>query len=398
LFSGAGGLDLGLETSGWRVLYATDLERDAVETLQRNQGRPIRGGHFAEYATISRQDVRSLAADDILATAGARKGQIPLLAGGPPCQSWSSAGFQQGFDDPRGVLFRDFVRLADECGCRLVLFENVRGLLTARGPDGDPGGALRVIRTTLWERGFYSTLALLNAADFGVPQRRVRLFIIGFRDCGYPQFPSPTHHRPAADELGLGKSWNPLLSVLLAERDLRGDEWVLPSPKMAARLKGVLPGQGVKSPGKRETTRPGGHWGYMQGGFVADPSLPSRTITASSQQDWVLLGRGTYRRLCPRECAAIQSFPGDWEFAGNRASQYRQIGNAVAPAVAAALGLALRRALAAPPHSDRHFDPAFLPRPLQDAVEYTRREERRNGDSRRNAPVKRRPATSTRSK
>ena len=392
LFSGAGGLDLGLERSGWTGLFCTDCDRDAVASLRSNQGRRIRGGRFAEHAMISQNDVRNLTAADILTTVGARKGDVPVMVGGPPCQSWSSAGLQKGFDDPRGVLFRDFVRLADQCGCRLVLFENVRGLLTARGPHGQPGGALKIIRATLWKRGYYSTVALLNAADFGVPQRRVRLFVLGFRDCARPRFPDPTHHRSVPGEFSFGKSWVPLSAALLPAEKLKDDEWIRPSGKMAERLVGILPGQGVKSTGKTETTRPGGHWGYMQGGFVADPNLPSRTITASSQQDWIMLEDGSHRRLCPRECAAVQSFPRNWTFVGNRASQYRQIGNAVAPGVAAEFGPVLEEALSGTPYSDPRFDPSVLPARLQSSIDYTKREELRNGASRRSAPSKRAPA------
>ena len=390
LFSGAGGLDLGLERSGWKGLFASDLDADAVATLKRNQGKRIRGGKFAEHAEVLHRDVRELGASEILEKSGVRRGQVPLMIGGPPCQSWSSAGLQKGFDDPRGVLFEDFVRLADECGCRLVLFENVRGMLTARGPEGEPGGALRVIRERLWERGYYSTVALLNAADFGVPQRRVRLFIIGFRDCAEPKFPEPTHQRPDPDGFSFAKEWVPLSTVLLAENELKGEELIRPTGKLAERLVGVAPGSGVKSAGKTETTRPGGHWGYMQGGFVADPDLPSRTITASSQQDWILLDDGSYRRLCPRECAAIQSFPKNWGFEGNRVSQYRQIGNAVAPGLAEHFGNVLVKAIAGKAYSDPAFDPSVLPSRLQSSIDYTKREERRNGESRRSAPNKRR--------
>lgn len=389
LFSGAGGLDLGLERSGWKGVFATDNDADAVASLRRNQGRRIRGGKFAEHAHIEHRDVRELKAEDLLAPSGARPGDIPLMIGGPPCQSWSSAGLQKGFDDPRGVLFRDFVRLSDECGCRLILFENVRGLLTARGADGEPGGALKLIRSTLWEHGYFSTVALLNAANFGVPQRRVRLFILGFRNCARPDFPEPTHHRHKTGELTFGKTWVPLSTAVIPAENLEENEWIRPTGKMAERLVGVLPGDGVKSAGKSETTRPGGHWGYMQGGFVADPNRPARTVTASSQQDWLRLDDDSYRRLCPRECATIQSFPKSWHFVGNRASQYRQIGNAVAPAIATTFGPLLARALAGAPHEDPQFDPTALPAHLQSSIDYTKREHRRNGESRRNAPSKR---------
>ena len=213
LFAGAGGLDLGLERAGWNCLYAADSDQDAVGTLRENQG-----SGFAPEAIFECRDVRELTGREILQKVGRRKGSIPLMAGGPPCQSWSSAGKQKGMDDPRGLLFRDFVRLADECGCRIILFENVRGMLTARGPSGEPGEALALIRETLAEKGYHSEVRLLNAADFGVPQRRVRLIIVGFRKTAPPGFPTPTHAQPQRGELSLLPDW-PTLGDLLDSID-----------------------------------------------------------------------------------------------------------------------------------------------------------------------------------
>lgn len=375
LFAGAGGLDLGLEKAGWNCLYAADSDPDAVATLRANQSPD-----FAPEAIVDEADVRDLTGREILRRVGRRKGEIPLMAGGPPCQSWSSAGKQKGFDDPRGVLFRDFVRLADECGCRMLVFENVRGLLTARGPSGEPGEALAIIRQTLADHGFRSEVRLLNAADYGVPQRRVRLFIIGFRRTAAPVFPGPTHSKAQPDSLPLLPVW-PTLGELLASLDpLAGEEIIRPSGVMADRLRGLEPGQGAKSAGKKETTRPGGHWGYLQGGFVADPSLPARTVTASPQQDWIMLPDRTHRRLCPRECAAIQTFPENWKFIGNNASIYRQIGNAVPPGLAGHLGVTLKQMLNGP--AVRGPIRLELPERLEAAIRYTKKEHLRNGESR----------------
>lgn len=386
LFSGAGGLDLGLEETGWTCRFASDHDPLAVETLRRSHSRVEVS---APSTAVVEADVRKLTGKAILEAAGLSKGEAPLMAGGPPCQSWSSAGHQKGLDDPRGQLFNDFVRLADECGCNVVLFENVRGMLTARGPSGEPGEALALIRQTLLDRGYASRVELLNAADFGVPQRRVRLFIIGFRDTVEPAFPSPTHYDPTRQTLyssvqGL-TPWRTLRSQLIAPSRLRKDELIRPSDRMASRLEGIQPGDGIKSRGKQETTRPGGHWGYMQGGFVADPSRPSRTITASSQQDWVLMKDGTYRRLTPRECARIQTFPEGWLPAGNRVAQYRQIGNAVPPKMAAHMGHVVSKMLSVPVEVEACKKLA-LPARLASHIEYTKKEEARNGASRRAAP------------
>jgi len=388
LFSGAGGLDIGLEEAGWVCSYASDVDADAVETLSRNRMRRLAHAVALDQAYVERADVRQSTGADILTKGGIRKGDVMLLAGGPPCQSWSSAGHQHGFEDPRGRLFADFVRLAGELDVRWLLFENVRGLLTARGPDGVPGTALQLIRARLLKSGFQTAVALINAADHGVPQRRVRLFVVGYRAGDAPPFPIATHAKEAVDGL---KPWVSLSDCLRLVGPLQQGEVIRPSGKLAAELALVSPGSGVKSPGKAETTRPGGHWGYKQGAFVADPALPARTVTASAQQDWIkdhVLG---LRRLCPRECAAIQTFPASWEFAGNRTSQYRQIGNAVPPALAEAIGKTLLGHVANQPLTEvvHHLALAPLPENLVKAVRYTAKEEARNGQSRKEAPRKR---------
>ena len=378
LFAGAGGLDLGLEQAGCDCLYAVDNDRDAVETLKKNQG-----ADFGRNAILECRDVRSLTGQEILKKINRKKGEVPLMAGGPPCQSWSSAGKQKGFDDPRGRLFEDFVRLADECGCRMIVFENVRGMLTARGPCGGPGEALQIIRESLWARGYRSDVALLNAADYGLPQRRVRLIIIGYRNTAKPIFPKPTHEKAVSGSFSMARPWRTLGEALDGTAPLADEEIIRPSGKMAERLMGLKPGQGAKSAGKKEATRPGGHWGYLQGGFVADPQLPARTITASSQQDWIMLADGSHRRLCPRECAAIQTFPGKWKFEGKQPSQYKQIGNAVPPQLAEILGSMLIKMLNG--DIDRSSFAFSLPCTLKSAITYTKKEHSRNGASRRDA-------------
>lgn len=398
LFAGAGGLDLGLELAGWRCRYATDIDQAAVDTMKVNQDLPLEGlkegalsGTFIEQA-----DVRDLCGADILGKTGLSKGEVPLLAGGPPCQSWSSAGHQHGLRDPRGQLFVDFLRIAGELDMRWVLFENVRGLLTARGPDGKPGSALQLIRQKLLDVGFQSTVQLLNAADYGVPQRRVRLFIIGYREGDTPAFPVPTHTKsPDLIDAGI-KPWVSLGDCLDKLQPPTSDEIIRPTGKMAEDLADIPAGSGVKSPGKKERTRPGGHWGYKQGAFVTDPSLPSRTITASGQQDWIRDPRTGLRRLCPRECASIQTFPENWIFDGKTSARYRLIGNAVPPVLAMAIGKTLARHIAnhksdatLQQTGTKFEELAPLPPRMESAIAYTMREERSNGASRKSGKPRR---------
>jgi DNA (cytosine-5)-methyltransferase 1 len=390
LFSGAGGLDLGLEQAGWNCVYASDLDGAAVASLHANRGFKIGRGRRALAGTcIEQSDIRDTSAEEILAKACVRKGSVPLLAGGPPCQSWSSAGHQHGFKDPRGRLFDDFVRIADGLDARWLLLENVRGLLTARGADGVPGSALAYVRKRLLKAGFQTVVSLFNAADYGVPQRRVRLFMIGFRAGDPPPFPRPTHTK--TPDFMNGKPWVTLGEALAGVGPLSRDEIIRPTGKLATDLAALAPGNGVKSPGKPEVTRPGGHWGYKQGAFVADLTQSARTVTANSQQDWIRDRRRGLRKLCPRECAAIQGFPANWVFEGTRSIQHRLIGNAVPPPLARALGAVLLR------HVDHvsearaaSFDGLLpLPPQLMSAIAYTARDERINGASRREGPTRR---------
>lgn len=393
LFSGAGGLDLGFEAAGWDCVYASDIDATAIDTLEVNKGKRVHGTAMLGRAFIEKADVRESSGRDILAKAGIRRGDVSTVVGGPPCQSWSSAGHQLGFEDPRGRLFRDYIRIAGELDVRWLVFENVRGLLTARGPDGKPGSALQHIRETLLKAGFQTSVEMLNAADYGVAQRRVRLIMIGFRVGDRPVFPSPSHAKaPDLADDGL-LPWVPLRDCLASIPPPTGDEIIRPNVRLEVELSGLKPGTGVRSPGKSEATRPGGHWGYKQGAFVADLDLPARTVTASAQQDWIKDPNLGLRRLCPRECAAIQSFPPEWVFSGNRTDQYRQIGNAVPPMLAQAVAESMREHVSALPKKGAPTKPIkLLPlhERLESAIQYTHKEELRNGPSRRQAPNKRR--------
>lgn len=166
--AGAGGLGLGLHRAGWTGT-GMELDTDAVATHNTHVGPCVRA------------DV----------TVAAAPHEADLVGGGVPCQPFSTAGNGEGLDDPRGQLFRSLLRIADESKARCVLMENVRGLLSK--------GVLAVVYQGFRAHGFHPVHALLNAADYGVPQNRVRLFILGFRDTADLarfRWPSPTHGAP----------------------------------------------------------------------------------------------------------------------------------------------------------------------------------------------------------
>jgi DNA (cytosine-5)-methyltransferase 1 len=388
LFIGAGGLDLGLEQAGFRTVSAVDNDPNCVRTLLDNQAARIRHGDgpaYLEVARILQAGIETLKPADLRPPAADRNWVPDLMAGGPPCQPFSSSGKMLSVSDPRGRLFQDFVRIAQGLKPKLILFENVRGMVTARGPKGEPGEVLDTVRRAFEDIGYATTFALLNAADYGCPQRRVRCFMMATRCTRLPEFPEATHSEsPEAGGLfGASAKWVALGDYLASLPPPSDDEIVRPTERLAAQLAHVAAGSGLKSAGAREATRPGGHWGYRQGTFIADLTQPARTITASASQDWVRLPAGSLRRLTLRECAGLQGFPSEWQFAGPLASKFRQVGNAVPTIFGWIIGRALVEALKGGqqprPRSAR------FPRDFEDAIAYTRREQAKNGESRRRA-------------
>ncbi len=385
LFSGAGGLDVGLEQAGFDSAAVTDFDADCVRTLEVNQakGVPVAGQHGRKHldgAKVVRADVADLCAADLWPASADHTWVPDLLVGGPPCQPFSSSGRQRSVLEGRGRLFEHFVRLASELRPRAILFENVQGLVTARGRTGEPGEALAEVKERFEAAGYGTRFELLNAADYGCPQRRVRLFMLATRDAPLPVFPPPTHSRTTGTLFSDTSQWVTLAELLASLPEPQQAEVVRPSAALAAQLGAIPSGSGLKSPGRSEPTRPGGHWGYKQGTFVADPGLPSRTVTAASTQDWVRLPDGSLRRLTLRECAALQGFPPEWEFVGSKASQFRQVGNAVPAVFGRVLGSAVARALTTT--IDRPPTSAPLPEGFELAVAYTRRDHARNAVAR----------------
>jgi DNA (cytosine-5)-methyltransferase 1 len=385
LFTGAGGLDIGLEQAGFRTISAVDNDSECVRTLRDNQAAKVRHGGglaYLERAKVIQAGVETLEPAD-LRPPDADSNWVPdLMAGGPPCQPFSSSGKMLSVGDPRGRLFEDFVRMAEGLKPKLILFENVRGLVTARGPKGEPGEVLGMVRRAFENIGYATTFALLNAADYGCPQRRVRCFMMAARCTCMPEFPAATHcESPQTGLFGAAARWVTLGEYLATLAPPSDEETVRPSERLAGQLARVSAGSGLKSAGAREATRPGGHWGYRQGTFIADLGQPARTITASASQDWIRLADGSLRRLTLRECAGLQGFPPEWQFAGPIASKFRQVGNAVPSVFGRVLGRALIDALGGGLRP--RPKPAPLPREFDLAIAYTRREQARNGESRR---------------
>lgn len=292
LFSGAGGLDLGLIQAGHNIIWANDLDKDAVETYTRNIGRHI---ICDDIANINSEDIPS----------------SDVIVGGFPCQGFSQANLKRSIFDARNKLYAHFLRVVRDLRPYYFLAENVRGILSL-----DNGNAIKIILDDFIKAGYRVVYQLFNLAGYGVPQNRWRVIIAGTRNdlplnCDYP-FPEPTHSGNTSNDL-LGKSL-PWVSIIDALKDI-------PEPSTDDH---GLPNH-IYSKYKVTNRNFTGH-------RKTDPNKPSPTILARGN------GKGgvcaiqhplNHRRLSVRESAVVQTFPSDFEFIGSMNSCYRQVGNAV---------------------------------------------------------------------
>lgn len=358
LFTGAYGLDLGLEQAGFHTVTVVEKDRDATKTIALN--RP-----FLQESAISR-DIQNVTSQQLLEEGGRvfnlgralQPGEVDLVTGGPPCQPFSTAGKRGSVMDPRGSLFMDFIRIVKEVQPRFFLMENVKGLLSAplchrpinqRGkdypplePDEMPGSALKVVLSEMKNIGYNVVYNLLEAADYGVPQNRERVIFIGSRDGETPTFPIPKY---CQDGKILPK-WRTLKDALTALVDTEV-EFMSYSESRLKYLRLLESGQNWKHlPEELKQEAMGGAYNSGGGkvGFYRRLSWdkPSPTITTSPHQKATDMCHPVeLRSLTVRESARIQTFPDDWIFYGSVSSKYKQIGNAVPVLLAKEMGIYL---------------------------------------------------------
>lgn len=348
LYTGAGGLDLGLEAAGFRTAVAVEMDRDSVATLEANPRR----GRSVLCAPIGEISTRKL-----LRRAGLRKGEPALLAGGPPCQPFSkSANWRNPHGDARGLLdvrsdtIAQYLRVLAEARPAAYLLENVFGLAYRVNSQ-----ALDMLRLGIERAGYTFTAGVLNAASYGVPQLRERFFAIGVRRDMVPHglhLPSPTHADPA--DLGPLAGVKPWVTAKEAFDGLPPQE-VTPELLLRGKHADLLP---LVPPGdnylfftaKRGHPRPlfkwrGRYWSFL---LKLHPSRPSWTIQASPGP---AIGPFHWenRRLTIPEIKRIQTFPDGYRLVGGRQSAQRQLGNAVPCLLAEAIGRSIRQQVAARP-------------------------------------------------
>lgn len=347
--SGAGGLDLGLELAGFTTLSAVDIDRDCVDTLEANRGQLSN-----PKAEILAEDLGALEPKSWLRKLGLAKGELDLLAGGPPCQAFTTTGRRRALADARGSVVSDYLALLRAARPRYFLMENVTGFLSvalrhrplAQRGKGHPdladdeakGSVFRWFLSELAASGYTVAWGVLDAVDFGVPQFRQRVFLVGTREGEPVYLPEPTHH-----EAGSPK-WQTLEGALRGLKDPSPLVQPLSEFKVGV-FKKVPPGGNWRSlsPAVRKATMgkafvaEGGKGGWWRR-LAWDEPTPT-ILTMPDHSSTGLIHPDETRCLSVRECARCQTFPDDWVFKGASRSQYRQIGNAVPVQLAKNLGL-----------------------------------------------------------
>ena len=360
-FSGAMGLDQGLEKAGIHLLMACEYDKACRRTITAN--RPEIGllGDIWKYST-----------DDIRAAAGLKTtDDIDIIVGGPPCQAFSTAGARRGFEDARGNAFLRYIEIILELRPKFCVIENVRGLLSAPmvhkphserqndwAPDIEerPGGALFHVLQMLRNGGYGVSFNLYNAANFGVPQSRERVILICSRDGAKLPHLMPTHSPDGS--FGLPK-WKTLRDALTGIDPKAGDHEEFPEerlrfyrmlgsgqywkhlPKELHReaLGGSLDSGGGKTGFYRRLD-----WNKPCCTLVTSPTMPATDICHPEED----------RPLSVQEYKRIQQFPDEWIVCGSLTDQYKQIGNAVPVGLGESVGKAILAHMAGtqehPPH------------------------------------------------
>ena len=333
LFSGAGGLDLGAEAAGFHTTVAVEWDDDAADTMEKNAAE-----YFPRLREVLRADVAALTTHDLLAAGGFGRRERPeLLLGGPPCVAFSKSGFwldwKRDGDDPAASLLQAYTRVLAEARPRHFILENVYAL-TFDNRASRPAfeRLLREIRAA----GYRCAWRVLNAADYGVPQARPRVFVIGAAPGErLPSLPDPTHsgewerRKPAGDGLLPHATAGQALAGLVAEPEpeetVRG-QW-------AHLLPGVPPGDNyLHYTAKRGHPRPVFEWRSRYWSFLLklDPGRPSPTIQAHPGPN-VGPFHWDNRRLRVPELKRLFTFPDGFAFVGRRSSVQAQVGNSVPP-------------------------------------------------------------------
>jgi len=353
LFSGAMGLDLGLEKAGFECAVCNEIDPLAVETIRLNKPN----------LPVIAESVEKVSLASLSKAAGFNVKGIDLLAGGPPCQAFSVFGQRRGLHDGRGRLIFEFLRIVKEVKPKVFLMENVRGLHSmplvtknaklagARGPQEhfENGSLLRELIRQFEKIGYRMDCYLVNAVNYGAPQIRERLLCIGNLFDLDVNFPPPKYSNRASDRLLAFRTLGDVIGNGFKDPDPSMMNF---SPRKLKFLSMVRPGGNWRSlPEKIQKESMGKSW-YLKGGRSAywrrlSFDFPCPTVVTMPNHAGTSMCHPTeLRALTVGEMAAIQEFPSNWRFSGSATDKCRQIGNAVPPRLGEVAGRAIRQLLA----------------------------------------------------
>lgn len=332
LFSGAMGLDLGIEKAGFNIKVCCEMNKWAAETIRRNTNIPV-----------IEKDINTVSTEEILATAQIKKEDVDLIVGGPPCQAFSSAGRQRGLADFRGNVIIQYLRVVSEIQPKYFILENVRGLLSAKlnaVPTGyeaynyiidKKGSVLYFLSQEFKKIGYTISFALFNAANYGVPQTRERMIIFGHKGNERIPLPQPTHSEDSNKAL----PWVTLGDVIKDLEEAEACDYIPLREKSIKYLQMLTEGQNWTSLPKDIAKEAMGKAYELAGGKTGffrrlTYKKPSPTLVTSPTMPATLLCHPNQERpLSIKEYARIQQFPDTWIFSGKIEEIYKQIGNAV---------------------------------------------------------------------
>ena len=319
LFSGAGGLDLGFQKSGFEIILANEYDRTIWETYEKNHNVPLLRGDICNINSSEFPDC-----DGII--------------GGPPCQSWSEAGSLRGIDDPRGKLFYEYIRILNEKQPAFFLAENVKGMM-ARCHNSAVEGIVKQFEAA----GYNVHIFLLNASDYGVAQDRKRVFYVGFRKDLNVTFEPPVAYDYKLTFKDVIFDLRESAIEALPQNKTNGDKCKVPNHEYFIGAYSTI---------------------FMSRNRVRQWDEPAFTVQASGRQcqlhpqapimpkvetnlnKFVEGKEHLYRRLTVRECARVQGFPDDFVFSYNNLNDgYKMIGNAVPVNLAYEVAKAIKNAL-----------------------------------------------------
>ncbi|MDD2484478.1 MAG: DNA (cytosine-5-)-methyltransferase [Eubacteriales bacterium] len=325
LFAGAGGLALGLEKAEFSSIGLIEFDKNATDTLKRN--RPGWNVIHEDIAKISCLDLEKFFA--------LSKGDLDLLSGGAPCQAFSYAGKRLGLDDARGTLFYHYAVFLEKLQPKMFLFENVRGLLSH-----DKGRTYSTIYEIFTDAGYTIQKEVLNAWDYGVPQKRERLITVGIRndliDKIHYNFPKPHKYKPLLKDILYNVPESP--GAMYSDYKKQIFELVPPGGYWRD-----IPENIAREYMKSCWNMGGGRTGILRRLSMEEPCLT--VLTSPSQKQTDRCHPIEPRPFTVRENARCQGFPDDWFFCGSVGQQYKQVGNAVPVSLAYDIALEIKNAL-----------------------------------------------------